>query len=46
MEVGNNIDEKKQILEKLGFPVNMNYGLRSAMRIEFMRFLNEILKSY
>lgn len=26
-------------MEKFGFPTNMNYGLRSTMRIEFQRFL-------
>ncbi|KRX08296.1 P-loop containing nucleoside triphosphate hydrolase [Pseudocohnilembus persalinus] len=39
LEMGNDMDEKKQILEKLGFPPNMDYDLRSGMRQEFQRFL-------
>ncbi|KAL4470156.1 hypothetical protein ABPG72_009081 [Tetrahymena utriculariae] len=33
------MDEKKQIWESLGFPQDMNYGQRSMMRNEFVRFL-------
>jgi dynein heavy chain len=33
------VDEKKQVLEQLGFPQNMSYGHRSMMRNEFVRFL-------
>jgi dynein heavy chain, axonemal len=33
------LDEKKQVLEQLGFPQNMSYGHRSMMRSEFVRFL-------
>jgi len=40
MELNNSVvDEKKAILESLGFPSNMSYGHRSMMRTEFVRFL-------
>ena len=40
LELGNQIiDEKKAVLESLGFPSNMSYGHRSMMRSEFVRFL-------
>jgi dynein heavy chain len=33
------IDEKKAVIERLGFPENMSYGHRALMRSEFVRFL-------
>ena len=34
-----NQDEKRDLIEKLGFPLNMSYGHRALMRNEFVRFL-------
>ena len=33
------LDERKVVLETLGFPDNMSYGHRAMMRTEFVRFL-------
>jgi dynein heavy chain len=34
-----NVDDRKAVLESLGFPENMSYGHRALMRSEFVRFL-------
>lgn len=33
------MDDRKAVLESLGFPENMSYGHRALMRQEFVRFL-------
>ena len=33
------MDDRKVVIESLGFPENMSYGHRALMRTEFVRFL-------
>lgn len=33
------MDDRKAVIESLGFPENMSYGHRALMRSEFVRFL-------